>query len=168
MLAGPAAAGVALALSPALAGCSDTAPKSAGAAPRTGQRASSARAGVQPDVHVAERAVAAIASTQAVLAEVRRGHPGLAGLVGRFSPLHTVHLRALRDAVPAGAAGTSAAPSGVPASGTRAGARALALSTERQLIATLTGLALRAESGDFARLLASMVAALDQRLGGLR
>ena len=81
--------------------------------------------------------------------------------------MHRAHEASLADAVPDRASPVEPRPTpyAVPASASGP-CRALAAG-EQQLHATLDGLALRAQSGDFARLLASMGAGVGQRLAGV-
>jgi hypothetical protein len=138
-----------------LVGCSDDdTPSSVKAA---------APAGLTPDVAVATTALAEIrAVREAVSATVSRfpaTRPGIGSLVA----LHRTHEAALVDAVP-----ERARPSARPAPYAVPRSKQKALVTlarrEQRLHDTLDGLALKAESGQFARLLASMGAAVHQRL----
>lgn len=122
-----------------------------------------APAGLAPDVAVATKAlVEIIAMRQAVSGTLAR-FPTTRSTLAPLVALHRAHEATLVDAVP-----EQARPSGSPAPYRvpRRPARALAaLATrEQRLHDTLDGLALRAQSGQFARLLASMGTALHQRL----
>lgn len=127
----------------------------------TGTPATSTR--TTPDVAVATSALTAIRDVrEAVSATVRKfpdSRPLLTGLVA----LHRAHEASLVDAVP-NRATASAQPAtyAVPRHHDRAIAR-LAV-REQHLHDTLDVLALKAQSGQFARLLGSMGAALHQRL----
>ena len=120
-------------------------------------------AGLAPDVAVATRALAEI---RAVRAAVEPHHVPLPGARPDLAPLvqmHRAHEASLVDAVP-----DRARPSAAPAPYVVPRKREVALrqlaAREQRLHDTLDGLALRAQSGDFARLLASMGAAVSQRL----
>jgi hypothetical protein len=92
-----------------------------------------------------------------------------AGLRTRLAPLlamHAAHGAALRVAAPAGPSGSPATgASGMPTD--RAGVLARVAAVERDAHDRLVALAQRADSGRLARLLASMAAAISQRLTGL-
>lgn len=139
-----------------VAGCSGENPTSPDKAPKSA-------AGLAPDVAVATRALdevrAVHAAVSSTLSRHRAVRPDLAPLV----QMHRVHEKSLVDAVP-----DRARPTATPAPYVVPRKRAVALrkleSREQRLHATLAGLALRAQSGDFARLLASMGAGINQRL----
>ena len=120
-----------------------------------------------PDVAVAVQAVTLIRAAEAAVRATGDQHPGLADRFSGLLQAHQAHLAAVVDAVPGGvdtspADGTTYA---VPATGPDAlGGVAAA---ERKLHDELVGLALRAQSGPFARLLGAMAAALSQQLHGL-
>jgi hypothetical protein len=100
---------------------------------------------------------------QARAQQAVRVHPGLrSGFAGMIA-LHAAHLEALRSAVPGGVD-----PSPVTATSPAPRSRGVAIREQRALEQALhdrlTGLALRAESGPFARLLGSMAAAVSQQL----
>jgi hypothetical protein len=100
----------------------------------------------------------------AVVATVSR-FPATRSTLGPLVALHRKHEATLVDAVPSRAATSSTpAPYAVPHHRERA-VRALA-TREQRLHDRLDQLAVRAQSGQFARLLASMGAALHQRLAG--
>ena len=119
--------------------------------------------GLAPDVAVATRALAEVrAMRDAVSGTLSRypaGRPDLAPLV----QLHRAHEKSLIEAVPA-----RARPPAKPAPYVVPPKLAVAMRKlerrEQRLHDALTGLALRAQSGDFARLLASMGAGITQRL----
>lgn len=123
---------------------------------------------VSPDVAVAAAALQAITRTSGAVGRTARRHPQLkAGLAG-LAALHAAHLRMLQDAVPArhrrdATAGPPPAtvPHHPPA------ALAAVAHAERDLRAQLEGFAVRARSGEFARLLAAMSAAVGQQLAVL-
>ena len=92
--------------------------------------------------------------------------PALRPVLAALTALHQAHARSLADAVPTRAPTTATpAPYAVPRR--RPAAVAKLTTTEPQLHASLDALALTAQSGEFARLLASMGAAVSQRLVGL-
>jgi hypothetical protein len=91
----------------------------------------------------------------------------LRAAVAPFVALHARHAEALRGAVPDGGSTTgSASPAVPPAAGVRTLDDVVALETRTRT--GLVALAQRAESGQLARLLASMAAGISQRLVGLR
>jgi hypothetical protein len=122
---------------------------------------------LEPDVAVAVQAVTLIHGAQSAVTATSEKHPTLAARLTGLVEAHRAHLDALTDAVPKGVDTTpaTAAPYAVPARPARALSQLTA--TERSLHDDLIGLALRAESGPFARLLAAMAAALSQQLHGL-
>jgi hypothetical protein len=139
----------------AVAACSDQTP--------TGTQKPDSPAGLAPDVAVATTALTEIRAMREAVASTLRKFPATRSVVGTLVQLHQTHEATLVDAVPARAS-TSAAPApyAVPRNRDRALAR-LAV-REQQLHDTLDGLAMRAQSGQFARLLAGMGAAVHQRL----
>ena len=141
-----------------LAGCSDHA--------ASGKTAAKAPArGVSPDVAVATAALAAIRATQSAVVATQARYPGTRSQLMTLRQMHQAHEATLVHAVPDRAsASVRPAPYAVPR-GREAALRALR-AHEQRLHTSLDGLALRAQSGDFARLLASMGAAVDQRLAG--
>jgi hypothetical protein len=120
-----------------------------------------------PDVAVAVQAVTLIRGAESATTSTGQQHPALAAKLGSLLETHRAHLAAVVDAVPDGVdtspsgGPTYAVPSAAPA------ALAQLTATERTLHDELVGLALRAESGPFARLLGSMAAAISQQLQGL-
>jgi hypothetical protein len=137
-------------------GCSVENPTSADKAPRSA-------AGLAPDVKVAVRALAEIRAARAAVSRTMSRYPPVRPDLAALVQMHRAHEASLVDAVPAQARPeTDPAPYVVPRR------RAVALrkleSREQRLHDTLAGLSLRAESGDFARLLASMGAGISQRL----
>ena len=129
----------------------------------TGSRRPTGTAALAPDVAVATTALDQIrAAREAVDATVAR-FPATRASLGPLGTLHRTHEASLADAVPDRARpSTTPAPYAVPrrrAAAVRAVAR-----REQRLHDSLGALALKAESGGFARLLASMGAALGQRL----
>jgi hypothetical protein len=117
-----------------------------------------------PDVAVATRALSEIGAVRAAVIATLRRYPAARARLAPLAQVHRRHQESLVDAVPdrAGGASRTPAPYDVPRR-RQAAFRALAV-REQELHDTLDGLALRAESGDFARLLASMGAALGQQL----
>ncbi len=140
-----------------LAGCSDNGD--------SGDKLPGSPAGLAPDVAVATSALTEIRAVReaasATLARFPENRSTLAPLVG----VHRAHEATLVDAVPDRASpSASPAPYRVPRK--REKALSVLATREQRLHTTLDGLALRAESGQFARLLASMGAAIHQRLAG--
>jgi hypothetical protein len=121
-----------------------------------------------PDVAVAVEAATAIRRAAAAVTATSKRHPALAAKLSGLGPVHAAHLAAVADAVPDGVDTTSSAngtPYAVPARPARALVQLTA--AEQSLHDTLLGLAMRAESGPFARLLGAMAAAISQQLHGL-
>ena len=120
-------------------------------------------AGLAPDVAVATTALAEIravhAAVSATLARFPASRSTLAPLVG----VHRAHEATLVDAVP-DRASTTAKPARYVVPRKRDKALTRLAAREQRLHDTLDALALRAQSGQFARLLASMGAAVHQRL----
>lgn len=119
-----------------------------------------------PDVAVAVEAVTAIRSTEQLLDAVAGRHPRLRASLQGLSAMHRAHLAALVDAVPE-RVDTSATEQPPPVAPTAPAARGQLLDREHRLHQQLTGLALRAESGAFARLLGSAAASVSQHLAVL-
>lgn len=116
-----------------------------------------------PDVGVAVEAVARIRAVEAALSATTQRHAGMAAALAGLAAMHTAHVDALEEAVPDRVdTGSSQAPTTVPDSPVEA--RRALVAAERRLHDELTELAMRAQSGLFARLLASMVAAISQQL----
>jgi hypothetical protein len=121
-----------------------------------------------PDVAVAVEAATVIGAARAAVASTATRHPQLSADLAGLLEAHRVHLAAVTDAVPEGVdttPGSGTATYVVPEKTARA--RAGLVTVERSLHDQLTGLALRAESGPFARLLGAMAAAISQQLHGL-
>lgn len=118
-----------------------------------------------PDVAVAVEAATAIRRTAAAVRDTATRHPDLGTRLSGLTQAHDAHLAAVVEAVPDGV-DTSSQANGpayvVPARPARALARLTA--TETGLHDALVGLAIRAESGPFARLLGAMAASLSQQL----
>ncbi|MCW2867574.1 MAG: hypothetical protein JWR20_1762 [Marmoricola sp.] len=172
-----------LAAAPLLVGCS------LGEVGQAVRRGSGPAPTPTPDVRVATRALASVRAAREQVSATTARYPGLAGTLAPLLAVHRAHEASLVDAVPRGAASptssaasptaspsTGATPTGTPAPTaptaptvprTRARALAAVVALEDRLHADLDGLAMRAQSGDFARLLAAMGAALAQRRAGL-
>ncbi|MET3960476.1 hypothetical protein ABIE44_000410 [Marmoricola sp. OAE513] len=119
-----------------------------------------------PDVGLAVTAVGLLLATQEKVRLATSTFPGLGPKLAGLTALHQAHLEALQDAVPDDVDPAPAqAPPAAPAS------RPLAMkdvrTAEKALHDQLVGLALRAESGPFARLLATMTAGISQQLAVL-
>lgn len=116
-----------------------------------------------PDVAVASRALAEIRAVHAAATRTMSRHPGTRPGLVALVHLHRAHEGSLADAVPARAQPSAKPTPYVVPRGREAALKRLA-ARERRLHETLDELALRAQSGDFARLLASMGTAVNQRL----
>ena len=118
-----------------------------------------------PDVTVATAALEQIQGVrQAVEATVVR-YPKLGSSLDPVVAMHRAHEATLVDAVPERAR-TSVAPTPYAVPGKRGVALTRLATAEKRLHSSLDGLGLRAQSGDFARLLAAMGAGIGQRLAG--
>lgn len=116
-----------------------------------------------PDVAVATAALERIRATRAAVDATSTRHPELGRDLADVREMHAAHEASLVDAVPERARpDTPPATYAVPPR-RRVAARRLAV-VEGDLHEALDSLALRAESGDFARLLASMGAGIAQQL----
>ena len=147
----------------AVAGCSVG--SDSGAHSDTGRR-SAAQVEVTPDVKTATAALAATRVTREAVRATAQRFPALRPALAGLTAMHAAHERSLVDAVPAQVRGSAApAPYVVPPG--RAAAVARLRLAEQRLHGTLAGLAVAAESGDFARLLASMSAAVSTHLAAL-
>jgi hypothetical protein len=122
---------------------------------------------LSPDVAIAVQAVTLVRAAESAVSATGQQHPALAPRLAGLLDAHRAHLRAVVDAVPDGVdtGPTGDAPYAVPAGASLALDQLTA--TERSLHDELFGLALRARSGPFARLLGAMAAALSQQLRGL-
>ena len=118
-----------------------------------------------PDVAVATAALAEITAVRAAVTGTLNRFPAARSALAEVVAMHRTHEATLADAVPdrAEPSGSAAPAPYVVARGREKALRSLAI-REQQLHGTLDGLALRAQSGDFARLLAAMGAAVQQRL----
>lgn len=116
-----------------------------------------------PDVAVATSALAEIRAVRTAVDNTLSRFPESRARLAPLGKLHEAHEQSLAKAVPA-----RARPSAAPAPYVVPRKRDVALrnlaTREQRLHDTLDGLALRAQSGDFARLLASMGAAIAQQL----
>jgi hypothetical protein len=120
-------------------------------------------AGLAPDVAVATSALAEIRAMREAVSATLSRYPASRSVLASLVTLHKAHEATLVDAVP-GHASASAKPAPYAVPHKREKALATLARREQRLHDTLDGLALRAQSGQFARLLASMGAALHQRL----
>lgn len=115
------------------------------------------------DLPAAEEAVELVGSIIRTIRANTRRHPALEAPLADLLKMHHAHLVALRDAVPTPTPGPQPHPElSVPRSTSRALAQLRG--SERPVRARLAGLAQKARSGDFARLLASMAAAVSQHI----
>ncbi len=125
--------------------------------------------GLTGDVALVARAVATSEGLARALDTARRRYPRLRRRLAPLARVHAEHRRVLVTALPEGAAESpDAAGRGLPPTPRPARALALLRQREQQAGRQLTGLAVEARSGRFARLLASMAAATAQvriRLG---
>jgi hypothetical protein len=138
--------------------------------PFESERTPAARAvrNLAPDVAVAVEAATAIRRTASAVTATTAQHADFATRLAGLTQAHTAHLAAVVRAVPDGVDTSSRANGPAYVVPPRPG-RALTRLTETEtaLHDTLVGLALRAESGPFARLLGAMAAAISQQLHGL-
>jgi len=126
--------------------------------------------GVSPDVALAITAVTRVGTVADLVHRTIAHHRRLRHQLSGLNALHAAHLRLLQEAVPDDRRDAARGPAGqherVP-HGAHAALRA-ALRAEHDLRPQLEGLAVRAESGEFARLLAAMSAAVAQQLAAVR
>lgn len=138
-----------------LTACSDDA--------EPGTRDPASPAGLTPDVAVATQALTEIRAVREAVSATLARFPDSRPTIGPLVAMHRAHEATLADAVPDRARpSTAPAPYAVPARRERAVAKIAA--REQRLHDTLDALALRSQSGQFARLLASMGTAVHQRL----
>jgi hypothetical protein len=131
--------------------------------PVTADKPPKASADLAPDVAVAGRALAEITAVREAATRTLSRYPSIRPGLVAVVHMHRAHESSLVDAVPEQARPTTApAPYAVP--GQRDAALKRLAARERRLHHTLDGLAMNAQSGDFARLLSSMGAAVDQHL----
>ena len=139
----------------ALAACSND--------PEAGSREPATKAGLAPDVAVATKALDEIRAVRMAVSRTVARFPATRPAIGSLVALHRAHEATLVDAVPDQAQpSTAPAPYVVPRKQEKALAALAA--REKRLHDTLDGLAMQAQSGQFARLLASMGTAVHQRL----
>ncbi len=117
-----------------------------------------------PDVAVAVRAVTLVRDAQAAVESTGERHPAIAPRIAGLLAVHRAHLAAVVDAVPDRV--DTSPDAGTPYVVPDRAARALVqlVTAEHTLHDGLVGLAIRAESGAFARLLGAMAAAISQQL----
>lgn len=144
-----------------LSGCSLNNPFSSEKTP-----ASEAVRDLAPDVAVAVEGVTLLLAAGATLAATTAAHPALTTPLAGLVAAHRAHVEALTAAVPE-RVDVTAAPDPVVVPPSRGAALAAVRTTEATLQDKLVGLALRAESGPFARLLGTMSAAVSQQLAVL-
>ena len=113
---------------------------------------SAAPAPVDPDLALRDAAQLAIVTQLDLVTSTLAARPRLAARLQPLADLHAAHA----DALP-GAPARESTPA-------PAGTWGVVVHGERALARQLAGMAQRAESGGFARLLASMAAAVDQQL----
>jgi len=131
--------------------------------PDPGSREPASPGGLTPDVAVATRALAEIQAVREAVAATVARFPASRPEIGSLVALHRAHEATLVDAVPERARpSTAPAPYAVPRK--REKALSVLATREQRLHDTLDGLAMRAQSGQFARLLASMGSSIHQRL----
>lgn len=163
------AAGAGAALTGGLSGCTVNNPFDSSKTP-----AAEAVRDLAPDVGVAVEAVALISQAHSEVAALVTGQllpVTFLALVDAYEAYGQALVGAVPDGVdatatPSASPGPGSAPSSSPT--TPPSARATTLHTAAVLHSRLTGFALRAESGPFARLLGSMAAGLSQQLAVLR
>lgn len=121
---------------------------------------------VAPDVGLAIRATTQVLGAQALVEAVVARHPGQRARLAGLLEMHAAHLRSLTDAVPDDV--DVSGPAEPPVARPRP-ARAVeqVVAREQRLHDRLSGFALAAESGPFARLLGSMAASVSQHLAVL-
>ncbi len=122
-----------------------------------------------PDVALAATVLAAEQEVLDLVEATLRRHHRLRHLLRTTREVHRAHVALLTDAVPKGAASSSGSPSPVatPAEETRKAVVALARAEDRLVLVDKRS-AFSAESGAFARVLASMAAASSQQAVLLR
>lgn len=120
-----------------------------------------------PDVALAVTAVGAILAAQARARLTVETYPGLGSRFNALIELHVAHVDALAEAVPAGTIPSTVSTTGLTVPSNRGAALKQQERAERALRDRLVAMALRSESGPFARLLGSMAAAISQQLADL-
>ncbi len=121
---------------------------------------------ITPDVGLAVALVAGMQRSEALTTDVVRRFPLLRPALRPLLETQRAHLALLSDAVPAGAKPSSSVVV-VPPTTDRVAARARVVRSTTARRDALNAAALDAESGPFARVLASMGAGLSQRLAVL-
>lgn len=116
-----------------------------------------------PDVAVATTALLAVRGAVEALKATVAALPATRGDLVPLLSMHRTHLATLVDAVPDGSAPSPSPAAYVVPRGRPAALRAVRR-REEQLLARLGELAVQAQSGEFARLLAAMGAGTQQRL----
>lgn len=151
----------------AAAGVSGCTPRGIDRRPRAGATATPSPR-TDPDVALAATVLAREQGLlDRVLATLHR-HPGLRADLGAARSAHRSHVDLLTDAVPLGARPSASPPGATPHVPARAPAALAALSREEDRHAELgRRSAFAAESGAFARVLASMAAAASQQAAAL-
>jgi len=147
-----------MAVGAALTGCALNNPLTTEKTP-----AAEATRDLAPDVAVAVEAVTLVRGAQAAATSTGQLHPGLALRLTGLLAAHQAHLEALVDAVPEGV-DTSATGAAYVVPPRPALAVTRLSEAEQALHDGLVGLAVRAQSGAFARLLGAMAASLSQQL----
>lgn len=117
-----------------------------------------------PDVGVAVQAVALLNEAQRELVALGAHGPATGARLAGLASAYESYLAALRGAVPKGVDVSGTPTPATPAPTVGADPVPVARRTATTVHARLTGFALRAESGSFARLLGSMAAGLSQQL----
>lgn len=115
-----------------------------------------------PDVQVATQALVAVRGALQAARSTGQQFPGMRSTLAALTTMHQAHERSLVDAVPPEARSTTTPPSYVVAK-RRASALKGLEAAEVSLHDTLTALASKAQSGEFARLLASMAVGVTLR-----
>ncbi|HEX2894398.1 MAG TPA: hypothetical protein VHO29_10395 [Marmoricola sp.] len=118
---------------------------------------------LEPDVAVAVEAATALRAALTAATATGAQHAGLAARLAGLVAAHQTHLTRVLAAVPHGV-DTSAPATTYAVPTTPTAALAQLRASEKALHDALVGLAMRAESGPFARLLGSMAAATSQQL----
>jgi len=121
---------------------------------------------LDPDVAVAAEAVTLLRGAEAAVTATGQRHAGLAARLAGVLAAHQAHVARLVDSVPDGV-DTSGTATAYVVPERPAAALAQLRATEQSLHDGLVGLAMRARSGPFARLLGAMAAATSQQLHGL-
>ena len=153
MLGGLAAGAVVLATGCTSAGQDTRAP-----------RGIATRRQVSPDVALATTAAGRVGQVADLVERTVARHRQLRHRLAGLAALHAAHLRLLQEAVPADRRRDEQGPHREHVPHAEHAALRSVLRAEHSLRPQLQGLAMRAESGEFARLLAAMSAAVGQQL----